>query len=81
MAGREKMLGETVGIEMHLRGCKETLQRKLSKIYESDPNEDSVTGETESHSASISCSQARLPVVGLGFIQLSCWLRASCGDP
>jgi hypothetical protein len=34
MGLRKEMLGETVGIEMHLRGCKETLQRKLSKIYE-----------------------------------------------
>ena len=26
----------------------------------------------------IFCSQTRLPVVGLGCIQLNCWLRKSC---
>lgn len=27
------------------------------------------------------CSQARLPMLGVGCIKFNCWSRDSCGDP
>jgi hypothetical protein len=75
--------GEVAISGEHLGGglqCGNPMQWKLPRMYESDPNEDSVTGETESHSARISCSQASLPVEGLGCNQLSCCPKRSNGN-
>lgn len=55
-------------------------QWKLPGIYEGDPNEDLVMGDTESQLL-IYCSQARPTVVGLVCNQLSCWPTEYYGNP
>lgn len=59
--------------------CGKLVQMKPPGIYEGDPRKASSSGDTEAELA-IVCSQARLPLVGLNCLQLSCWPRKSCGD-
>ena len=71
------MWGETSGIKGHLRIDMDSYLLKYMQLILVSPSNNE---DTESQ-LTISCCQARLPVVGLGYIRLSCWPRGPNGNP
>lgn len=67
------------GIRRHLEGVVERVQWELPGTSEGDANKESEQCDKQSQLV-ITCSQARLPVEELGYIQWNCWPTESHGN-